>query len=437
MDYHLQNAQTGETVKLDPDGTLVGAADYAAVRTGEGGPYMAALAVRYPSGWALFGLSDDPSVTFDCQPLRPGQRVAPRKGALLTAGPDRFTFLSPQDEGEWGLPPGLESRPVCLAYVQYPDGKEECRVVDHDLLFGRLEFCHVQFADTRLSRLNALLACDGGDWFVHNLTRKVIGRNHKPVRHFARVGDGDELLIGPLVVRLELHGDSAEHREESSDSTLNIRRPAALGSLGLPPPTDFSEATDDGSDERQAPADLEALRESAQQLDQWLKAHPPRAPAHKGGLAGWLDAQRDRLKRFWYDTPETTSARSLRAAGRVEEAFHVLERAIRARHDSPDLLRELYRLYDAVGFSELCYRPLRQIERLAEAHGAPDPWVLEALARLCERLGQTAPAWTERAVRYWTKLEAATGKSYTREKADAMARRTLREGGYDSAADDS
>jgi tetratricopeptide (TPR) repeat protein len=193
------------------------------------------------------------------------------------------------------------------------------------------------------------------------------------------------------------------------------------------------EATDDGSGERAAAPDLAALREHAQRLDRWLKGHPPRPPQKSGGLSGWLGAQRDRLKRFWYDTPETTSARSLRTAGRPEEALGVLERAVRARPDSPALLRELYRLYDSVGFAELCYRPLRQIEKLAEAHGAPDQWVLETLAKLCERLGQTAPEWTERAVRYWTKLEEVTGKSYTRQKADVMARRALRDGHYDEA----
>jgi hypothetical protein len=434
MDYHLQNVQTGDTVKLDPDGTLIGSADYAGIRTAEGGPYGAALAVRYPSGWALFGLSDDPGVTFDRQPLRPARRVALHKGALLTVGSERFTFMTPRGE-EQARPPEAE-RPVCLAYVQYPDGKEECRAVGHDLLFGRVEVCHVQFADARLSRLTALLACDAGEWYVHNLCRKVIGRNRKPVPRFARVADGDELLIGPLVVRLELRA-AADFAPPDGEEAPGPSERLHPGEGAWAAPTDFSDATDDGTGGPPAAADLAALREHAQQFEQWLKGHPPKMPQQKGGLSGWLASQRDRLARFWYDTPETTNARSLRAAGRVEEAFHVLESAIRARRDSPDLLRELYRLYEAVGFTDLCYRPLRQIEKLAEARGAPDAWVLEALAKLCERLGQTGPAWTDRAVRYWTKLEAATGKSFTRQKTDAMARRTLREGGYDAVLDES
>src|SRR5262245_47430354 len=59
MDYHLQNLRTGETFALSPQRTLIGTAEHATIRTAEGGPYLAALAVRYPSGWALYGLSND------------------------------------------------------------------------------------------------------------------------------------------------------------------------------------------------------------------------------------------------------------------------------------------------------------------------------------------------------------------------------------------
>jgi hypothetical protein len=427
MDLHLHNARTGETFKLAPDGTLIGSAEHAAVAA-EGGPYLAALAVRYPSGWALFGLSNELGVTFNRQPLGPAQRVTPRKGDLLTVGDERFTFVSPQARPEDEETPAAEPPTPCLLYVLYPDGKEECRAADHDLLFGRLEYCHVQFADTRLSRLNAMLTCDGGAWYIHNLTKKVIGRNKKPVRSSALVAEGDELLIGPLVVRVELHGAGEELATEESGSSA--RRSAFADDAGAFASTDASEDTADGTGEKPAAPNLEALRESASGLDQWLQSHPPRPQEAKGGIGGWLEAQRDRLKRFWFDTPETTSARSLRASGRFEEAFNVLDRAIRARPESPDLLRELYRLYDALGLHDLCYRPLRQIEKLAESRGAPDPWVLETLARLCERLSHDNPSMTERAVKYWTKLEQATGTSHNREKANVLARRALRDGGY-------
>lgn len=443
MDYHLQNLRTGETVKVDPDGTLIGSADYANIQTAEDSPYLVALLVRYPNdAWAIFGLSDDQTVTFNRRPLQLGQRVLLNKGALLTVGEERFGFRSPQSGPEDAPHEEPDSRPVCFAYVTYPDGKEECRTVDHDLLFGRLEFCHIQFADPRLSRLNALLAFAGGEWYIHNLTKKVIGRNRKPVESFARITDGDILHIGPLVVRVELRPSQADTttppaRGQASD-TVNIRRPALASAGAVATPTDDADdATDDGTGEKPAAPNLGALREHAQRLDEWLKSHPPRPSSDaKGALGAWIEAQRNRLKRFWLDTPETTSARSLRSAGRLEEAFTVLERAIRARYDSPDLLRELYRLYDSIGFHDLCYRPLRQIEKIAEVRGDADEWVLETLANLCEKLGRSNPSMFDRALHYWTKVERATSTSRAREKANVLARRAIHEGGYAGTADD-
>jgi hypothetical protein len=433
MDLHLQQVRTGETFKLSPERTLIGAADHATVRTAADGPYLAALAVRYPTGWALFGLSDDPEVTFNRRPFKAVQRVAPKKGDLLMIRGERFTFVAPGTEPA-AEPPEPVPPPVCLAYIKNPDGLEECRVVDHDLLFGRLPYCHVQLADSKLSRLSALLASDDGLWYVHTLSKKVIGRNRKPVHNVAMLADGDELLIGPLVVRIELRGAGVA---PPTDSTVNIRRP------NLPPAapartTERAETTDEATEGPLAPdgPNLEALRASAQELEHWLKAQTPPVASPRSGLGGWLDSQRDRLRRFWFDTPETTSARSLRAAGKLQEAFAVLVRAIRARPESPELLRELYRLYVAVGFTDLCFRPLRQIEKLAEARGAPDTWVLETLARLCEKLGPTRPTMFDRAIGYWTKLEAATGVSYSRQRSAVLALRTIHQRGQTNSADE-
>ena len=377
-------------------------------------------------------------MTFNRQPFLAPERVTPKKGDLLTVGDERFTFLTPHstpDAAAGNVPP-----PACFAYIHNPDGMEECRAVDHDLLFGRLQLCHVQLADTRLSRLAALLAAHGGAWYVHTLSKKPTGRNRKAVNTFAQVEDGDELLIGPLVVRLELRttADTTTPLPPVTDPAARVRRagiPRAAQPAGA---TDFGEATDDGSDQHTpaAGADLLALRESAQRLEQWMKGLNPATTAPKSGLGGWLDAQRDRLKRFWLDTPETTAARSLRTAGRLPEAFAVLERAVRARPDGPELFRELYRLYEAAGFTDLCFRPLRQIEKLAQARGVPDTWLLETLARVCERMAPARPSMIDRAVGYWHKLEAATGTSYSRQRTDALALRALHEGGYTNASGD-
>lgn len=431
MDLHLQHVLTGDTVKMSPARTLIGSAEYATVVT-DGGPYLGALVVRYPTGWALFGLSDQ-DVSYNRRPLQAGQRVTPKKGDLLGVGDDRFTIMIPSGDATPLPEPEDADAPACFAYVTNPDGMEECRAVDHNLLFGRLSFCHVQLADTRLSRLSALLAAHDGHWYVHNLSKKPIGRNRKAVHNIARVADGDELLIGPLVVRLEIKPSTAE-RAALAPALTGSRERVPLSASAA---TDLPETTDTPSPgDPDAGPNLLALHAAGQELEAWLKRqNPPPAPP-KSGLGGWLGAQRDKLRRFWLDTPETTMARSLRTSGRLAEAFAALDRAIRARSDGPELLRELYRLYESVGMFDLCYRPLRHIEKLAQARGIPDPWVLETLAQVCEKLGRDQPEMFDRAVSYWDKLEATTGESCRRQKADLMARRALRDGGYANATDD-
>jgi hypothetical protein len=168
-----------------------------------------------------------------------------------------------------------------------------------------------------------------------------------------------------------------------------------------------------------------------------LKDQTPTPPPAAHGIAGWFGAQKMKLNRFWYDTPEATAARGMRAAEKYDQAFALLDRAIRARPDSPELLRELYRLYDAIGMLDLCYRPLRMIEKLANNRGGNDNWVLETLARLCERLGNRRPGMSDRAIGYWSKLEKATGVSYAKERDAVRASRALQEGGFTKSAEDS
>ncbi|MDB5313199.1 MAG: hypothetical protein JWO38_7401 [Gemmataceae bacterium] len=437
MDYHLQNVRTGEAHSLDAHGTLIGTADHAAIRTRADGPFLAALVVRYPTGWVVHGLSDDPEVTFNRATLGVVQRAVPQRFDVLGVGADRFRFVP--RTGPAGAREPATDPPACFAFVRGPDGMEECRAVDHDLLFGRLTVCHVRFPDTKLSRLNALLAAHAGSWYVHNLAKRPIYRNRVPVTGFDQIEDGDELVIGPLVVRVEIRvadvGDATHQPATRFDPPVDApARPAApIGPAAL---TDSPAATDETADPfgPEKPPDRTALLAAGVELDRWLKAQTPTPTRQGGGIGGWLGAQRDRLTRFWNDTPETTAARGLRTAGKLTEAFGVLDRAIRARPDSPGLLRELYRLYEAAGLIELCYRPLRQVEKVAAARGETDTWVLETLARVCEQLGPNRPGMLDRAINYWRRLEAATGVSYARERAAVLATRALREGGFTGAA---
>src|SRR5262249_20118138 len=151
-----------------------------------------------------------------------------------------------------------------------------------------------------------------------------------------------------------------------------------------PAPTDVPEVSTVtlAPDGQPAPPGLHA---AGAKLDTWLRNRDT-AAAGGSGISGWLGAQPGGVPRVRCDTPEAASARSRGAAGGAPEALDALARAIGARPDSPPLLRELYRLYESAGLTDLCYRPLRQIEKLAAARGESDPWVLEALARVCERL---------------------------------------------------
>ena len=428
MDFHLQNLRTGVAHALNPHRTLIGSAEHAVVCTAERGPYLAALIVRYPTGWAVRGLSDEPTVTFNRQPLRVTEMATPQPGDVLAVGDDRFRFMSPGSSSDVPVVP--DDLPTCCATVRYPDGMEECRVVDHDLLIGRLPICHVHFPDKKLSRLCALIAAHGGTWYVHTISAKPIVRNGLLVMNFVPLENGDELRIGPLVVGVEIRTANHDTPPPRSDTHDDWREPGAIENADTT--TDMGETADPDAAPEQ---DLAALHLAGQRLELFLKAHSPSAtPPSQSGISGWLGAQRDRLSRFWYDTPEATAARGQRAAGKSAEALATLDRAIRQRPDSPELLRELYRLYETVGFFDLCFRPLRQIEKLSQARGKPDKWVLETLALLCERLGRDNKDMFDRSMHYWNKLEKLTGVSYARERAATMATRALREGGFSNTS---
>lgn len=404
MDYLLHNSQTGDARLLDPPWATVGSAPYVTLRTADG-PHLAALVVRYPAGWVVHGLSDDPGVLLNRTPLGVNARATPWPGDELVVGQERLRFVSAAGKPE---PPRVAADPPpCFAYVRYPDGMEECRAVDHDLLFGRRSICHVHLNDKRLSRLSALLASHAGKWYLHALAQCPVSCNGDTVEGFTPIDDGDELRVGPLVVRVELRVPQTPAQAESQDSY----------------DTEIGPATDDGIE---PPFQAAALA-----LDNWLRrVSPATTTPPPSGLSRWFGAQRNKLQRFWYDTPDATAARAMRSAGKVAEAFALLDKAIRARPDSPQLLRELYRLYDSQGMTDLCYRPLRQIEKLADGQGGSDAWVLEALARVCERLADQNPGMLDRAVTYWNKVEAATGVSRARERSTLLASRALRANGF-------
>jgi tetratricopeptide (TPR) repeat protein len=356
---------------------------------------------------------------------------------MLAVDGNRFQFEFDEAERERPAPPMTTKKVyTCHITTRAADGMEEFRAVDHDLIFGRMAVCHVHYAYTTLSRMNALLACDRGDWWVFNLAKGPIakGRPHESrtrIDKRALLETGDEITIGPLLVRFEIPAGAVQDEPPialADDPPKKSRRyphpdddpatelPSATFDT-LAPPDDEAGTEEDGTGR---------LRSAARKLDRWLKGQDPQPP-DKGGW-GILKKIAD----FWTDTPETTRARGLANSGQWNEAFEVLQKAIQARPDNPGLLRELYRLYKAAELGNLCYRPLRHIEKVMKARGKPDPWVLEELAKVCAALGPNDLSMFDRAMQYWTKLEAATKTSYSRQKQDTMGQRALFEGGFSS-----
>ncbi|HUR55482.1 MAG TPA: FHA domain-containing protein [Gemmataceae bacterium] len=432
----MTNMRSGESHPVDPERTLIGYAAHADIPLPDDAAYLAALVAQYPSGWVVHSLTEDPPLMLNGGVVPVGHRVTPKHEDMLAVAGHRFQFeFDAEEQGKWPATPAKKRIYTCHITTRASDGMEEFRAVDHDLTIGRMALCHVHYAYSTLSRMNALLACDRGDWSVFNLAKGPIakGKSGAPrvrIDKRALLESGDVVTIGPLLVRFEIPAGAVQDEAPAGLADDPPRKPRRA-----PPPDDDSQSTEfpSATFDTLAPPDSDAelggkvsLPSAARKLDHWLKGQAPQPP-EKGGW-GILK----KLADFWTDTPETTRARGLANGGQLREAFEVLEKAIRARPDNPGLLRELYRLYKTAGLGHMCYRPLRHIEKVMKARGKPDPWVLEELARVCASLGPTDPSMFDRAMEYWTKLETATGASRSREKQDTMGQRALFEGGFSS-----
>ena len=421
MPLLLRDARNGDAHPLDPERALLGTVEHADVRMPGRGPLLAALFVRYPTGWAIHALTDQPPLVLNGRPVPLGRRSPVGHDDVIEVGEVAYRVEADHRGSAPHRALSDDASTVCHVTVRGPDGMEECRVIDHDLLIGRLPVCHVSYPDKRLSRVHALLASDAGTWFVHNLAKGPLGQNRQRVDYSSPLEDGDELLVGPLTVWVGIRAEAPVVTPPPAGRpgrSLGEATTEDLPGSESPTPAPGLPTTEPEAE----PADPAAapIRAKAKRLDAWLRTQT--RPASKEGRV-WVE----KVRGFWADAHEATTARSLRNLGRLADAFALLDTAVRARPDSTDILWELYRLYRAAGLTELCYRPLRQIEKVAERRGGkPDSRVLETLAQVCEELGTRDREMFERALAYWGRLEALTGVSYARERAATMAKQTMR-----------
>lgn len=419
MPLLLRNARTGDVHRLDPERSLIGSVEHADVRAP--GPLMAGFVVRYPSGWAVHALTDHPPFMHNGRQIPLGRSAQVGQDDVIQFGDVAFRVEADHKDSAQHRALTDEGPTVCHVTVRGPDGMEECRVIDHDLLIGRLPVCHVSYPDKRLSRMNALLASDAGTWYVHNLAKGPIGQNRQRVDFSSPLENGDELLIGPLTVWVGIRAENPPHTPPPAGKAGGISGEATTEDIpGGESPTPAPGPPSSKFDSTPTDPIIAGVREKAKRLDAWLRTQT--RPSSKEGRQ-WVE----KVRGFWADAHEATTARSLRNLGRLGDAFALLDTAVRSRPDSQDLLWELYRLYRTAGLADLCYRPLRQIEKVAERRGGkPDPRVLETLAQVCEELGTRDREMFDRALGYWDRLETLTGISYSRERSATMAKQTMR-----------
>src|SRR5215831_9753043 len=130
MPLLLRDARTGETHRLDPERALIGTSDHADVRP-KSGPLLAALVVRYPTGWAIHSLTDHPPLVLNGKPLPFGRRSPLGHDDTLECGEVAYRVEADHRGSAPHRALGDDTPTVCHVTVRGPDGLEECRVIDH------------------------------------------------------------------------------------------------------------------------------------------------------------------------------------------------------------------------------------------------------------------------------------------------------------------
>jgi hypothetical protein len=322
----------------------------------------AAFCVPYPSAWVVYPLRSSARLHHNFEPV---SRVCSLSaGDVITLGSvdwlvERIS-LAPEE-------PELDEPFICC-YLVVRSGAEQWRATtDTDMLIGTNHRCRLSLpAEVGLAPEHAFLACHEGQWYLYSLTgKKDLLREGAPPAGTLRLRHGDIIRLGGTDVLVEVsltnapaeeiltpEGDDAHQTEagcDRADTTAGLSEDGQSTFLPCP-----------GSD---------PLYARARGLCVWLQA----ALQGNGPAASrWLEltlAVKTRL-----------GARPKDPAVALERFRSDLEQACRNR----DLLLDLARFFESLGYGDLCRLVLKECLRL----DPKDLDVLLALVKLYMLEGQ-------------------------------------------------
>lgn len=115
---------------------------------------------------------------------------------------------------------------VKFKVVDGPGAGREFGIPLPKCLIGRLQDCHVRLKSEAISRHHCVVYVRGGELHVRDLrSRNGTYVNDRQVQRECELRDGDELRLGPLVVKIQIDHE----RNASLTPTANRARAIAVG----------------------------------------------------------------------------------------------------------------------------------------------------------------------------------------------------------------
>jgi hypothetical protein len=351
---------------------LIGSATHCDLQRDEFEVPVAAVAASYGGAWRMHPLR---SVSLRCNGADVQHATAMLPGQTWSIGPVSFRVLSAPSRPDRG------EVPRCSIKFE--------RVTDHrpfdivslsttEFLVGSSGICDLQATRTlKLESRHALLTCQSGEWYVHDLTGQGGVTGDYPWSTMARLCHGDEVTIGRLRFTV-----TCFDRPRGVTATEDTQQ-AANTQVAAPPVMDDRPPLM-GADE-QSRMLLRMLIELISRAREQQECPP---------------VTMSLVLRRWGRAAAVAAIEHQAVTGFVEPALQQLRTLLEQDPWDNRLLLTAARIADAAHWDEQCLRLLTLIER-------SDPrstLAIRAQARLLTHLGQQQPSLLKKAIGLWRRV---------------------------------